>query len=348
MSQEPDASIKTLDFVTVTFGEELGLLKLQARSFANFMPSRLVGTILIVANDDSSEQLARHISETVVPLYGDHAPKVHVLARSDLCGDYQFKHRGWISQQVLKLLAARFVQSDDYVILDTKNHFVRALDVSDFYASNGKLKHRCANLLHAKRPKWMRWLPYGKHKKLSRRYRGSMQYFRLEPTEFARSSVPKTTPFPMNAALVRDLITHVMEREGVSFSEWFENYFEATEFYLLQAFASYRGLTFQDLYEPSKPGVIVLYPESEARLERLSTTLEMLDNEKQYYCIGVHRKLGACLSAEQKQVLNGFWRRRGLIEDNEDFDTLITDEASNPFKAKQSPSPKGLQREGAP
>ncbi|MBO6504664.1 MAG: hypothetical protein JJ850_04685 [Kordiimonadaceae bacterium] len=348
MSQEPHGRKKRLDFVTVTFGEELGLLKLQARSFAHFMPAQLVCSILIVANDDSSDQLARHISETVVPLYGDHAPKVRVLARTDLCGDYQFKHRGWISQQVFKLLAARHVQSDDYVILDTKNHFIRAVAASDFYASNGKLKHRRTNLLHTRRPKWLRWLQQGKQKKLSRRYTGSMRYFGLDPIKFAENSVPKTTPFPMNTGLVRELITHVEEREGVSFSEWFESYFEATEFYLLQAYASYRGLSFQDLYERSKPGIIVLYPESDARLQRLSTTLEMLDNEKQYYCIGVHRKLGACLSAEQKQVLNDFWRKRGLIEDNEDFDTLITDEASNRFKAKQLPSPKGLQREGSP
>ena len=321
-------SKQILDFVTVTFGEELGLLQLQARSFARYMPPGLVGQIVVVVNEGDDGEAFPHIREHVVPLYGCHAPKVLIVERSKLCGDYGFKHSGWISQQVLKLLAGRLVQTKSYVVLDTKNHFTRPLKPKDFWASNGKLKHRRANLAYPKRAGFFGWLTRPKPGKLPRRYVGSMAYFGLDPNIFAAACVPKTTPFPLNAQLVRELIDDIEEREGVGFPQWFEAYFEATEFYLVQSYAAYRGYQFEDIYEPSKSGVLVLYPEAKKRLANVKTTLRDFGSNDRYFCLGVHRKLAPCLTQENKQALTDFWLDRGLIEQGQDFDQVLSPPAS--------------------
>ncbi len=348
MSVIPTCTSHKLDFVTVTFGEELGLLQLQARSFALFIPDQLVNNIFIIVNEADSQDAYAAIVENIAPLYGAHAPKVHVLQRSEVAGEHTFLHRGWISQQVLKLMAAHHVGSDDYVILDTKNHFIQPVTHRDFFADNHKLKHRCVNLMFGKRSKWVSWFLPPKRKKLSRRFRGSMQYFGLNPAEFAETSVPKTTPFPMNTKLVRDLINHTEEKEGEPFPAWFEWYFEATEFYLLQSYAAFRGLGFHDLYEPAKSGVLALYPEAKNRLSQLGQTLERVENDSSYFCLGVHRKLAACLSYQQKQLLTDFWSRRGLIEEDQHFDTLVGDLAHDAIKPKKGASDPGQLPEVRP
>lgn len=338
MQVTPSSTSHTLDFVTVTFREELGLLQLQARSFALFMPDQLANNIFIIVNEDDTQDLYTAIVENIVPLYGVHAPKVRVLHRAEVSGEYTFMHRGWISQQVLKLMAAHHVGSDNYVILDTKNHFIQPVTHRDFFADNHKLKHRCVNLMFGKRSRWVSWFLPPKRKKLSRRFRGSMQYFGLNPAEFAENSVPKTTPFPMKTKLVRDLIHYIEEREGNPFPAWFERYFEATEFYLLQSYAAFRGQSFHDLYEPAKSGVMALYPEAKNRLSQLGQTLERVENDSSYFCLGVHRKLAACLSNRQKLLLTDFWRRRGLIGEDQHFDTLVGDIAQDAIKSKTEQS----------
>lgn len=335
MPGNPSSKIHTLDFVTVTFGEELGLLQVQARSFALFMPDQLVKNILIIVNEANTQGVYTAIVENIVPFYGVHAPKVRVLHRFEVSGKHTFMHRGWISQQVLKLMAAHHVASDDYVILDTKNHFVRPVTDRDFFAGSHKLKHRCVNLMYGKRSKWVSWFLPPRRKKLSRRFRGSMQYFGLNPTEFAENSVPKTTPFPMSTELVRDLINHIEEREKEPFPAWFESYFEATEFYLLQSYAAFRGQSFHNLYQPSKTGVMALYPEAKKRLSQLGQTLARVEDDGSYFCLGVHRKLATCLSNRQKRLLTDFWRRRGLIGEDQHFDTLVGDFAHITIKSKK-------------
>lgn len=307
---------ESLDFVTVTFSAELRMLQLQARSMALYLPGNLVGTINLIVNEGEPEAAMDAIRETVVPLYGLLKDKVRIWSRRDLAGDYDFIHSGWYSQQVMKLLISRHLTCAGYIILDTKNHFIRALTRGDFIAGDGRLRHRRRNLLGPARgwiPRWWpRWAPGGAPGEFPERFVGTFRYFGLDLKNHARDVVPKTTPFPVYSAFARGLIEAIEAREGIEFARWFEHYYYATEFYLLQAYPAFLGLKYRDYYEPSRSNVKVIYPDWPQVIETLETLMPQLDDPR-FYCFGVHRASARVLRPEVRGMLTDFWRARGLM-----------------------------------
>lgn len=124
--------------------------------------------------------------------------------------------------------------------------------------------------------------------------------------------VPKTTPFPVYRAFANRLIAHVESSEQSTFSQWFETYFNATEFYLLQAFPASFGLQYCEYYDRARSGVMAIYPDKARVIGNLDKQLKKLDNLK-YYCFGVHRASAKCLSYTARSLLVDFWRARELV-----------------------------------
>lgn len=119
------------DFVTVVYNcqIELNLLKLQAWSFS-FVDKELINNIYILYNDKGRKNL-----NSLVRWYPEALrDRIKVIYRDDTSN---LAESSWYNQQLMKLLVADHVESDLYVVLDCKDHFIR--DVSkETFLPNGK------------------------------------------------------------------------------------------------------------------------------------------------------------------------------------------------------------------
>lgn len=114
--------------VTVTFTRDKWCMALQAHSLELFIKEPCNHYVLI--QDDSPleewEALLR-------PIYKTHT--LHLMHRSTHPKNFTAASaavRGWRDQQVLKMKVAEFIDTEKYLILDSKNIFVRPLPLSTF------------------------------------------------------------------------------------------------------------------------------------------------------------------------------------------------------------------------
>ena len=137
----PDLHIpyaRRMDIVTVTCSKDISAVRLQAHSMARFMRSRCRHLIIIedTAMDEAAwraDIISNHGDNDIVVIDGDD------LLRRTL-GDIDAS--GWVRQQLMKLLAARLVQSDRYLILDSKNFLIKPLDMRSYPIVHGNNLYR--------------------------------------------------------------------------------------------------------------------------------------------------------------------------------------------------------------
>jgi hypothetical protein len=138
-----------MSFVTVTYSREYPLLRLQALSMAYFFDAaddnRFKDIIVVLSDLCHRDSCVREFNETILPYYGHLQSRVKVYNARELVANEShvgYEHsswrqdyvkldgimypRGWRVQQVLKLTVASVVRSKYYVILDSKNHFLRS------------------------------------------------------------------------------------------------------------------------------------------------------------------------------------------------------------------------------
>lgn len=109
-----------IDLITVVFQDELPLLRIQARSIAEYVTSNDLNSIIVVVND--SADVADLVDTSWWEQYQD---RVKIIVRS-----FESRTTGWESQQLCKLLAAADSECKWSVVLDAKTWFVRKLDLS--------------------------------------------------------------------------------------------------------------------------------------------------------------------------------------------------------------------------
>lgn len=109
-----------IDLLTVTYGKELPLLRLQANSIRRFIDRKLINKIHIINNDDVDIFYVRD-------WYGDLSDKVEFSHYTDY--DINIIPHIYSSHQILKCLYSRR-SSRYYMILDSKNFFVKPVDES--------------------------------------------------------------------------------------------------------------------------------------------------------------------------------------------------------------------------
>ncbi|MEP6842629.1 MAG: DUF6492 family protein, partial [Pseudolysinimonas sp.] len=110
-----------LTFVTVVFGAETRLLELQARSLALYLDPDATASIIVI--DNGWRRMSRRRQAHLLVAYGLLADLVTIVRTEDLVPNLPATI-GWRSQQIAKLVVARSVSTDHYVILDAKNHLI--------------------------------------------------------------------------------------------------------------------------------------------------------------------------------------------------------------------------------
>jgi hypothetical protein len=216
-----------LDLVVVTYNDkmEMNLLKLQAYSMI-YIDYNMVNRIIIVYND-----ISKYDFTEIINCYPEKfRSKIKIINVLEI--DPRFTESNWTNQQIVKLLIVKYVESDYYLILDAKNHFVKNIDSSDYFYNN-KPK------LFVENPG-----PMIKH------YYNSLNYFKIKcpfsyDEENGSNILLTTTPYLLCKKDVEDLIKFIEKKENTSFIDFFyKNKYikideQITEFYLYSTYLIY-------------------------------------------------------------------------------------------------------------
>ena len=216
------------DFVTVTFSDELSLLAIQATSFAKHVDSNIVGTIFIVVNEADFRAVEAVIKRKILWRYKHLKDAVKIVN-----GWLPSLADGWKRQQVLKLAIARKIQTESFVILDSKNHFIRPFGREQIVSPDNKLYS----------------VRYDIYEPFQEGFERACCYFGYEGEPPVKAALPTTTPYFMVSDLAKRLIGYIEAKEGKPFEEVFHELDLYTEFYSYYAFLLSQGYVAEDLYE---------------------------------------------------------------------------------------------------
>ena len=206
-----------IDIVTVVFQEELTVLKLQAESVDLYCQDAGIKTIFVVVNDDVG--VAKKIDPT---WWGSLSGHVKIIHRDEF--NCNFVENGWVSQQVLKLLASALSTNQYTMVLDAKTIFVNPLDPTRIFDHQGR----------------QTWGYVPIQPVFARAGKIVSDLFNIDLQHIAG---PTGVPFFFQNTTVRSMISKVAELTGQSFSDWFQAQGMVTEFILYTGYIQYRDGT---------------------------------------------------------------------------------------------------------
>ncbi|NHK26723.1 hypothetical protein FF098_002225 [Parvularcula flava] len=293
----------SFDIVTLVYSKDVPLLKFQARSTRKFLHHESINRILIIANDPDNDAVVRDVSETVMPEYGELADKVHILTSDDfgMPGDMD----KYLTQQMLKLYVAKRVETETYLVLDAKNHFLRPLTFDDFVSAEGKP---------------MTYLR-AKYRHFLKRVKKSFECFGIdEPPE---ETMPTTTPFVMLREATCEMIDELDARQPEGFVRYFERtHAWYTEFFLYQAYIVKKYGSFQAVYVPKPNNCITLFTNWPTDEQALKGEMRKV-HWKITYMFGIHAARIPELSTELRRQIIDMWETKKLIAPGEDISWLM-------------------------
>mmetsp|Transcript_9099 Transcript_9099/g.16669 ORF Transcript_9099/g.16669 Transcript_9099/m.16669 type:complete len:758 (+) Transcript_9099:149-2422(+) len=196
-------SIKPIDLVIPTYEGDLCATKVQAISLAKHLNREDFGTIIYIWASKNDPNVTEHKSgmdEVIKNLDGIPAK---VLTTDDLDIDTRW---GWILQQKTKLLATKYVSSEYYLVLDSKNILVKDLTKSHIVNDCNSMKVSTTGWGNNK-PLYFNTIG-GLNK---RWYHGSDEALGLH-TDNDTQVIPSGTPFIMNTQVVNDLLEYLVDR----------------------------------------------------------------------------------------------------------------------------------------
>jgi hypothetical protein len=280
--------------VTVVFEDELPLLQLQAASLRKFIAASMVETIVLIANSHDA-RFVRRLRECV-QWYGHLAPLVVILDLNDF--PRLPRTVGWFSQQLLKLLVARHVRTERYVVLDPKTHLIAPL-------TDAFLEHRDgrANMMD---------YPYTTHT-LRPYLERTLRYLHLDPDQYVQKFPFSAPPFIIYTDVANDLIKSISQASGRTFEEEFINQ-KLTEFFLYSAWVVKKFGSIEKLYSYSK-----LYSPTiwEHKVEISQIKEELAHGAGRSPFINIHRRSIFKMRNSGLEYIAQLWTSAGLFEDQQ-------------------------------
>ncbi|CAN5328488.1 hypothetical protein BH11ACT3_BH11ACT3_17360 [soil metagenome] len=284
-----------LTFVTVVFGAEARLLELQARSLALYADPDAVGSIVVINNgwrDLTPSGRARLLAS-----YGRLADRVTIVRTGHLIPDLP-PTIGWRSQQIAKLLIARSVDTPHYIVLDAKNHLVRAAGRADFVGADGRAHGGTHTYLqHPLKPQLVSAL----------RYLGASETV-IESS--LRDFPPTAPPFVIDTAVTRTMLDEIETASGVTFAREFERQ-RLTEFFLYSGWITVRGPGVDALYDRVPIPSPTVWPRRGHSGGVDATIAEAEEDDSAFFA--VHRQALARGDRRMRRLIAQFWTRRGLF-----------------------------------
>lgn len=302
---------KQLDLVVVGFTGELKMLELQARSIRLFAPD-VFSHILYVVNDQNFRAFEQFFDQKILPELGQVASRARLVDGKTMVGS-KLKRTDWRSQQSLKLLAARHVSSPQFLVLDSKNHFIRPVDSATFIDADGRLRtHR-----------------YGFNEKFRSKFDNACQYFGVAELDPNLEAMPTATPFLMSTKAVCELVSDVETREKKPFQTFFTESGVFTEFYFYFAYLLSKPGLLDALYVTRSRPQVTVFRSAAQDPKKLIEVLPVLDRDD-VYCFGVHRAVFEVADPESQMVISDVWQRFGLVQASEECTYFQTPDTPTP------------------
>ena len=290
-----------ISLVTVVFETEIPLLSLQARSMAKFLAIEEFDAILIIDNTHSGLRPRRR--SKLLHEYGPWRSKVRFLRPNDIT--HLVGARGWIGQQVLKLMVHEHVDTPFYLVLDAKNHWVRGTGREEFINADGRARG-------------------GRHSYRQHPLRTSLehvlQYLDVDAEAWLDDFPVTHTPVVLSTEITRQLTADIAERAGRPFADEFVAA-DLTEFFL---YAGWIIATFGDLDGHLDGNVVrsaTVWPRT-ARADGFARALaEVRELDPPF--MAIHRTALARADFYASQRLADFWVERGLFTRRREVATFI-------------------------
>ena len=266
------------DIITVIFREELPVLKLQAKSIELYCQDLEVGNIIVVVNDNELD-----LSELDRNWWGKFSDQVVFVHRRTWNIDYA--ENGWLTQQLLKMLATGIGKSEWSIVLDAKTIFVRPVK---------RL---------AQRP------VVGKQSIVSVFSVSQQRVGDLFKVDLSYQLGPAGIPFIFNNQLVQEMFIDVEKLTGCSFGRWFQDQGMITEFILYSGYVLYKFGSYDSIYDTSNLPAITpcnLCHSEVASFDRKFTEMAGTDT------VSIHRRAWSQLTDEQQSKYTNFLKSRGI------------------------------------
>ncbi|PZU45665.1 MAG: hypothetical protein DI566_09405 [Microbacterium sp.] len=279
-------SSDSVSFVTVTYRAEDSLLRLQARSFALFVPVEAVAEIVVI--DNGRPLLSERRRAELLRAYGPHADRVRFVPSDELAATGAMS--GWVGQQVLKLSIAAYVRADWYVLLDAKNHAVRPLRPDDLLNGDG----RARGGFHS----------YAAHP-LRDRLLTTLDYLGLDRAA-ADHYPPTSTPFVLQTQAAREVLA--------GFGDDFAGSFHRaglSEFFLYSGWILRRDGDWDAVYDGVALQSPTLWGGTTSAAAIGSVLAEVERTDAPFF--GVHRRALRRMTGADLAPLAHFWIARGLF-----------------------------------
>ena len=282
-----------MDLVTIIFHHEIEmkLLKLQAASLC-YMDEHLIHTIYILCHDKDplSDGDKKNLVACYPPLFQSRVVILHSLTL-----DPRFTTTSWTTQQIVKLLVSRCVKSSYYLVLDSKNHFVRPVSFSDYFDPT------------TNHPR----LFTGKEMYMRKYYDQGLAYFGVQcPFQYQGEEDDRVlqtmTPYLFRTRDVLNLLEYIETREKISFYDFFmyrnRDHQRTTEFYLFSTFLIFSGRIHEYCLTPRNFSSIMHLPPS--------LTLRLSDVLKNPHIkvLGLHRRVVSSWNDKEKEELVAFYQ----------------------------------------
>jgi hypothetical protein len=273
-----------IDIVTVVFEPEILILRAQAQSLALYGQKLGIRNIYVVLND--SETIASQIDPA---WWGPLANTVLVIPRTAF--STPFVENGWVSQQVLKLLAASMSYNTYSMIMDAKSLLVKEIDPAEFISDTGQIHTGLLDIYPVFEP--------------SRKITNE-----LFDIDLKKQLGPGGVPFIMHNDTVRMMIAETTIRTKTSFPYWFQQQGMLTEFILYSGFVQFLCGDLTVLYsDKNKLGTQVNVSHDEVdqwnqkffQMTRLNT-----------FSVSVHRTAWKNMLLQQRNEYKEFLIQRGI------------------------------------
>ncbi len=299
--------------MTVCFEGDLKLLQLQARSFSEHLQNWPSARIFIVINSFDEGELYDKIMTEVVPHYGCLSRVVHVVKGTSLlphCSALQITSRkryGWYRQQWLKLAFSEMATSRHYIVLDTKNHFIRDFSCESFFDCNG-------------RPYIKKMVTSGA---LLGYYYGSLQLLGDRQDSMRSPILPSITPFPFEKNLIMRMLGELKKMHNKSLIDFFCSHgMQISEFLLYHAFIDLKNLDYEKLFSFSGGISHTVFDGSERSIEQARSKINRSEAQE-IFVFGAHRSALLNLSPIAKDFLTETWVRSNLFGDEGEVNSFL-------------------------
>lgn len=302
-----------LTFVTIFFEKDFHLLLLQLRSLSKFLDENVIKEILVVynSNSDLSDELKIEMDREL-NYFKKYSKYLRLLKRSDISCD--LSSSGWKSQQIIKLEISRFVSSDFYCVLDSKNMIVRPVSFRDFFSESG-LPYALIQ-------------DYNKHSiEFKEFYINSLNIFGVEPiSDNLKNALPTVTPHLLEVKSCEDMKSAVLERTGFNYSKYInsvEDGEKTTEFLLYSGFLKSKNAIESKYALVKHRNSYTLFGTSPKNEDAVQEYIDKAMHDESVKFFGIHLKRYPNLSDASKNKIIKLLLMVGLIESEDTFEQLI-------------------------